>query len=296
MIWTSRFVPGTGLLDFTGGGTSAAPPATPASASETFPVRLDVRVVAPGTLRIENNAARIAASADLTLRGTYDHPAVLGHVELIRGEVLFEGRRYVLTRGTLDFTNPNRVEPFFDVEAGTQARVPGQTYRVTVRATGTMQRLNPEFTSDPPLPEVDVIALLFGNLSNVQNAELGALQRPNVVQQQLLQSTAARLLVSPISQEVGRVVEQTFGLDTFQITPLISDPYQASLRFNPSARLTIGKRISDRVYLTFSRSLTSSNRDQIVLLEFDQSDRLSWILTRNEDQTYGLDVRVRHTF
>ena len=100
---------------------------------------------------------------------------------------------------------------------------------------------------------------------------------------------------------VGRVVEQTFGVDTFQITPLLSDPSsvnQQSARFgNPTARITIGKRISDRVYLTFSRSLGTTINDQIVLLEYEASDRLSWILSRNEDsQTYALEFRVRHVF
>jgi hypothetical protein len=66
---------------------------------------------------------------------------------------------------------------------------------------------------------------------------------------------------------------------------------------NPTARLTIGKRISDRVYLTFSRSLNTIVNDQIVLLEYDESDRVSWILSRNEDsQTYALEFRVRHIF
>jgi hypothetical protein len=92
-------------------------------------------------------------------------------------------------------------------------------------------------------------------------------------------------------------VEQTFGLDTFQVMPSLVDPYsQSTSRLNPSARVTIGKRISERVYLTFSRSLSSSFNDQIVLLEYDESDRLSWILSRNEDSTYAIEVRVRHTF
>ena len=60
--------------------------------------------------------------------------------------------------------------------------------------------------------------------------------------------------------------------------------------------MTIGKRISDRVYLTFSRSLNSSINDQILLLEYDESDRLSWILSRNEDETYAIEFRVRHIF
>ena len=70
----------------------------------------------------------------------------------------------------------------------------------------------------------------------------------------------------------------------------------AESRVNPSARVTIGKRISDRVYLTFSRSLTTSINDQILLLEYDESDRLSWILSLNEDETYAIEVRVRHVF
>ena len=93
---------------------------------------------------------------------------------------------------------------------------------------------------------------------------------------------------------MGKVVEQTFGVDTFQLTPSFIDPY--SQQVNPSARLTIGKRISDRAYLTFSRSLNTPTYDQIILLEYDATDRLSWILSRNEDQTYALEFRVRHVF
>ena len=32
------------------------------------------------------------------------------------------------------------------------------------------------------------------------------------------------------------------------------------------------------------------------LLEFDQTDRISWILWRNEDGVYALDWRIRKTF
>jgi hypothetical protein len=118
------------------------------------------------------------------------------------------------------------------------------------------------------------------------------------VQTDILAARATQLLAAPVSSEVGRVVEQTFGVDTFQLTPSLIDPYSYSTspRVNPSARVTIGKRISDRVYLTFSRSLSSSLNDQILLLEYDESDRLSWILSRNEDQTYAVEVRVRHAF
>jgi autotransporter translocation and assembly factor TamB len=242
----------------------------------------------------------MVANADLTLRGTYDRPAISGHADIDRGEVTFEGRRYRITRGSMDFTNPTRIEPFFDVEAETNVRVTGQTYRVTVGFAGTPDRIRPTLNSDPYLPASDVLALLFSDAPRTDNPELRARQNPNQAQTDILTARATQALAAPLSAEVGKVVEQTFGVDTFQLTPSFVDPYQLqqqTARLNPTARLTIGKRISERVYLTFSRSLNTIVNDQIVLLEYDESDRVSWILSRNEDsQTYALEFRVRHIF
>jgi autotransporter translocation and assembly factor TamB len=232
------------------------------------------------------------------VRGTFDRPLLFGRADIERGEVRFEGRRYVVSRGSLDFTNPNRIQPFFDIEAETRVRVPGETYRVTLRVAGTTERLQPEFTSDPPLAPLDILTLLFSDTVPSGDVELNALRQPSERQQRLLEARATRALTGSLSSEVGKVVEQTFGVDTFQITPLLVDPYQQSSRLNvnPAARVTIGKRISDRIYLTYARSLSSTTRDEIILLEYEQSDSLAWVLSQNEDRTYALEVRKRHTF
>jgi hypothetical protein len=129
--------------------------------------------------------------------------------------------------------------------------------------------------------------------------ELRARVNPNQAETDILKARATQVLAAPIAAGVERVVEETFGVDTFQLTPSLLDPttLQGTTRLNPTARLTIGKRISDRAYLTFSRSLGTTINDQIVLLEVEENDRLSWILSRNEDlQTYALEFRVRHVF
>jgi autotransporter translocation and assembly factor TamB len=296
-MWNRRIDPTAGLFDF---NSAASNSASETGAAAAVPIRFDLEVNAPATVRIENNLARLVVGADLRLRGTSERPLILGRAEVDRGEILFEGRRYLVTRGALEFNNPTRIEPFFDVEAETRVRVPGQTYRVIVNFAGTTQSLVPQFSSDPPLAsDADVVALLFSEVRREGDAELRARQNPNERQADILTTRATQLLASPISSEVGRVVEQTFGVDTFQVTPSLIDPYNqatASGRINPSARVTVGKRVSDRVYLTFSRSLSSSRNDQILLLEYDESDRLSWILSRNENDTYAIEVRVRHTF
>jgi hypothetical protein len=300
-IWNRRVDTPGSLFDLASrrGGTAAGAGPEPAA---TFPLKFDVQLLVPSTLRVENNLARMVANADLTLRGTYDKPVVFGHADIERGEVTFEGRRYRITRGSMDFTNPNRIEPFFDIEAETNVRVPQQTYRVIVGLAGTSEQLRPTISSDPPLPSAaDVLALLFSDARRDPNAvapELRALQNPNQNQTDILTYRATQALATPLSAEVGRVVEQTFGVNTFQLTPSLVDPNGTQTsRINPTARLTIGKRISDRVYLTFSRSLNTSINDQIILLEIDQSDLVSWVLSRNEDaQTYALEFRVRRVF
>jgi translocation and assembly module TamB len=286
-VWTRRYDVASELLASAGPAVEAA--------SLGGGVRYDVKVDAPGTLKIDNNLATLQARADLTLQGSYDAPVVLGRVEIDRGRVYFQGNTYTVRRGTIDFTNPTRIEPFFDIQTETQVRVPSQTYRVMVRVTGTMQRFTPTFSADPPLTEVQVLSLLFSDVAPGQDVEFSQYSAVTP-QEQLLRERAARALTGALTTEIGRVAEQTFGVDTFQLTPSLVTPNANSSRLDPAARLTIGKRISDRVYLTYSRSLSSTTSDQIILLEYDQTDRFSWILSRNEDRTYALDVRVRHTF
>lgn len=291
----SRSIDTTGASMFGGAGDSVSLP-TPVTASG-LPLRFDIRITAPSTFRIENNATRLVSRADFTLRGTYDRPQLFGRAEIERGEVFFEGKRYTVTRGAIDFSNPTRIEPFFDIEAETRAQVPGQIYRVVFRVAGTPDRFVFDLSSDPPLSPVDILALLFGDVRDPQNAEVRALRAPNQTEQDLIAARAARLLASPISANVGRVAEQTLGVDSVQITPSLGDfSSQQSSRLNPGARLTIGKRISERLYLSYTQLLTSSQRDQLILVEFTQSDRLSWIVSQNEDDTYAIDLRVRHVF
>ena len=281
-----------GLLG--GGGAEAGD----VPAEESGRLRFDVRIDAPSSLRIDNRLARIVSSAELTLQGTYEQPVLLGAVELERGTAFFEGNRYRLNHGTIGFANLNRIEPFVDIEVETDVRVPGQTYRVMVRATGTPDGLVPALSSDPPLPEVDVLSLLLGDTRDPRSADLRAARAPELAQQQRFQAGAARLLTSPLSSSVGRVVRDSFGVDTFQITPSMGgDPSSLqSAELNPTARMLVGKRISDRTHVTLSRAVSGANRDLIVVLEHDQSDRLTWILSQNEDRTYALDFRVRHAF
>ena len=266
-----------------------------AAASYTAPVvpiQYEVQITSMSTLRVTNDLLRnIEASADLRLRGSYERPLLFGRVEIESGDVNFEGKRYVVRRGTIDFNNPTRIEPFFDIETEARVRVPGETYRVTVRATG-LWPARFTFSSEPPLPEADILALLAADVAPGQDVELRRFAA-NTPQRQLVQEGAARALTGAATAEVNRAVEEAIGVQ-FRVTPTLINENPNSASLDPGLRFTVSTQ-QGRVYVTYSRS-TTSTRDQIIQVEITQTDRLSWILSRNEDGTYALDLQVRRTF
>ena len=62
-----------------------------------------------------------------------------------------------------------------------------------------------------------------------------------------------------------------------------------------SARVTVGRRVTRDLSITYSTSL-GSNQDQVFLIEYRASDRLSFVASRAQDGAFGLDVRLRKRF
>ena len=73
------------------------------------------------------------------------------------------------------------------------------------------------------------------------------------------------------------------------------DPFLAGAENDPTARVTISERLSKDLAITFSRNLTT-NKEQIVILEYDVNKTLSIIATRDESGSYGIDFRFRKWF
>lgn len=274
--WTRRYDLASELL---AGGTLFAEPTGGLGEG----VRLDLEIEAPGTLRIDNNLATLEASADLRLQGTDQAPVLLGRAEVERGRVYFQGNTYVIRRGVIDFVNPRRIDPLFEIEAETRLR----SYRVTLRANGTLDRVSPTLTSDPPLSAVQILSLLAG-AEDVSSLTQAQADRAN-----LAATGAATLAAGALSEEVGleRGAERLFGLNRFSIDPSV-------LRggvTRPSARLTVGKRLTPDLNVLYSVDL-SGTEERLLSVEYTLSDRLSLLLTSSDPDGVGFDVRLRQSF
>ncbi|HKW01150.1 MAG TPA: translocation/assembly module TamB domain-containing protein [Vicinamibacterales bacterium] len=260
----------------------------------SYPLTFNIQIRANHTLHIDNRkTATLVGSADLSYRGTLDRPSLTGHIDIDSGEVFINGNRFKVLPGTIQFSNPNKLDPFFDISAETRPRAQGQTFNVNVHLTGTRASLTPTFSSDPFLSTVDIITLIFGGVPDVSSTQQRSITSQQQAYTTLVQSAAAQFLLSPVSSRVGSVIERT-GVDTVQFTTIL--PNESSFnQLSPSTRVTVGKRLSRNLYMTYARDLNSSQYE-VILVEFEQSERISWILSRNEDRTFALDFRVRHVF
>jgi translocation and assembly module TamB len=256
--------------------------------------QLDLRVRAPGTLRIDNNLATLAARADLTLQGTTDTPVVTGRAEIERGRLYFQGRTYVIQRGVLDFVNPQRLDPLFDIEAQTRIH----SYQVTLRVSGTLERVTPTLSSDPPLSSLQILALLAGQdeseVANLTQAEARAKQTS------LAAAGAATLAAGRLSESMGleKEAERLFGLNRFSIDPSLLRGAGSTA----TARVTVGKRLTPDLNVLYSQDLRGTE-ERILAVEYTLTDRFSLLLTRTDPGTaktgvekgWAFDVRIRQS-
>ena len=291
--YTKSFAAGVNFFDF---GQSSQTAVGSTFLTPTLPLSYSVNINAPSTIQANNKVLQnVVASADVQLVGTFDRPGLTGNIDVDRGDVYFGGRRYQIQTGsTISFFNPSAIEPFFDIEAVTRIRVPGENYVVTVTNAGP-NFTNVAFSSEPSLPEFQLLALLLSDVAPSKDVELRQYQGITP-QEQILRDTLTRILTSTATGEFNRAVQDALAVESFQFSPTLLDPNVQSARLDPGARVTFVKRVGNRIYVTYSRSLSSTTRDQVIVVEIDQTDRISWILSRNEDGTYALDLRARQTF
>jgi translocation and assembly module TamB len=245
-------------------------------------IGLDIQVDADNTLIIRNNLVDAVGSAYLSIRGGIEEPVISGRVLLSRGTIEFREGRHEITRGVITLPGRRRADPIIDVQ--TEAEIGG--YRVYTSFTGPLAKLQTTLRSDPELPETDVVSLILtGTVAGDRSTAASVTQTGLGLAQSLLSAS--------LSEQVERGAQRLFGISRFSIDPLI-----VGRGNDPTARVTIGQRITKNLTITYSQNLTSgpSGIDRIVLVEYRISNRFSVVGFRNDRGELGFDVRVRKRF
>jgi translocation and assembly module TamB len=265
--------------------TSSEPIATP-SAEDDFlhRVRLEVNVASSPSLQLATSLSQdVQTDVDLRLRGTIDHPAVLGRFSVNEGQIQFFGNKYTINRGEVNFFNPLKIEPVLDLDLETQAR--GVTVNITV--SGTLEKLNINYRSDPPLQSREIIALLATGRAPDLTSGVAAAQTLN--RSGTLGAGANTILGSALSPVSGRL-EKFFG-----VTHLKIDPMLQGIENVPQARLTLEQQISKQITVTYVTNLSRTS-EQIYRMEWAFSREYSFIAIRDENGLFGVDLQYKRRY
>jgi len=188
-----------------------------------------VNASAPGRVAVEGLGLESEWGVDLALRGTVSDPRIGGSARLVRGDYTFAGTRFELTRGRILFDANGPIDPRLDILA--EASRNGTN--VDIAIAGNAQSPAITFSSDPALPEEEILArLLFGgsvtSLSATDAVQLAAALAA-------LQGGGGGL--DPIGQ-----LRRSIGLDQLRI--ISADPL-----IGRGTGIAIGKNITRSLYV-----------------------------------------------
>jgi translocation and assembly module TamB len=271
------FTPDFDLAGFTSqlSGGIASPP------SQGFAqnTRLNIAISSVNNLNLASRTLSMDGTANLQVRGTVAQPVILGRINLTNGDVIFNGNRFTLSGGTVQFVNPSETQPVINLALNTTI----QQYNIHLRFNGPVDQLRTNYTSDPSLPAADIINLLaFG-----ETAEASAASPATPTNQ-----AAMGLVASQVSSQITSRVAKIAGISQLSINPVLAG---GSIQGPAGATVTVQQRVTGNLFVTFSTNVATT-QNQVIMGQYNVSPRLSFSVTRDQNGGVAFDTLFKRNW
>ncbi|HHS49791.1 MAG TPA: hypothetical protein ENN07_01605 [candidate division Zixibacteria bacterium] len=266
-------------LEAGGGGTP----------SEDIPIDLNIVIDLPRNININTTLLESELSGRIHILTETGEIALFGDLNVVRGKVFFYGQTFRIEHGTIGFRTFEGINPELDIIAFTRV---GQT-RIVIHVTGDLETprvaLHAEDQSRSRLPydERQILSILAfrteGAFTDSAGLEMGS----------FIEERLPQVVQSYLSRELETVARTALGVETFEFQPSDEDVFDFS-----QANVTIGKYLTDKIYLRYTRSLSFDEQSEdIINLQYRITDVIS-IEARRETgpqakENYRLDLKFR---
>ncbi len=252
--------------------------ATPPSRGFAQNIQLNLGVRSTSNVNLVSRALSVSGSANLQLRGTAADPVILGRVILNNGDVLLNGDRFILNSGTVQFVNPSQTQPVVNLALNTTI----QQYNIGLQFRGPVDQLQTQYTSDPALPQADIINLLaFGTTT-------GASASANTTTNQQAQS----LIASQVSSQVTSRVSKIAGISQLSINPVLAN---STSQGPPGAIISIQQRVTGNLFVTFTSNVAST-QGQTIQGQYQFTPRVGVSATRDPNGGFAVDAIIKKSW
>jgi translocation and assembly module TamB len=219
-------------------------------------------------MRIRRRDADIQLGGTLQVTRVPPEPLHLrGTVEIERGWYTFSGRRFTLRDGAVRFGGGTIGDAALDIEAGRRS---GE-YDVTVAVQGTVNKPVLLLSSDPPLDDSDVLAVL---LVGRPGGELTDSERLGV------QAEATSLAMSYVVPGLASGLAEVLPLEQIQVSP---------------EQVRVGHRLGNDVFVSLSQQFVGW-AGQTLAVEYEITRRLSVELSTSSRGSGAVDFFWRRRY
>lgn len=248
--------------------------------------RLNIGVTIPNQFYVRGKGLESEWRGHLEVKGRATAPIIKGDIASVRGALPLLGREFIFTRGIVTFTG--NTNPLLDVLLTCQR----PTITATASVTGTASSPSLVLSSQPPLPQDEVVAqVLFGKSAN-SLSRLEALQLANELRMiagigenvDLFDTTKEALGVDMLRVKSGSSSNQAATRSKGQLGP----QQNTGTAEEGSPTLEAGKYITDKVYVGLEQGTTSD--DSGVRVEVDLSHNFSLdAVTKSRGSEVGIN-------
>ncbi len=288
-----------------------APPPSGDVAFDFPKFRLGIDVSAPGGIQFQNELLDIEVRADLKVVNTVEAPRLLGRAEMVagQGKLTFKDHVFQVQSAQVRFDNPAVINPVFDLVATTE--ISGT--KVQLYTSGTSDRFKVELSSNPVLPEAEILSLLAMGRTLEESQRLRAGSTAGVQQ-----SEAASLILHSLDFNrdvrektgfqlgVGEAMDPTTGMSAFRpqgdadslVAPKIVLKRQIGKRIDVSVGSTVGAGTTNQreVNADFYLSPNVSVRGVWNFWEGSTSQDTSTSVLQQSRTSYGVDFKLQKRF
>jgi len=251
---------------------------------------LNLKLFAYNNCWVSNQDMNVEFRGEVTVEKKEGNLGLLGELETIRGKYFLLGTTFRIEKGTFLFENVEKIDPKLDflVSANIlnpysrgplESQIKGEGEKVNLTIGGTLSTPEVKPTSDSPYSKEEIIELLAfgGKFSAVDTLGVGSLFQDRVVKS-LGGAYGGRLLEN--------LATRSLGVETFELRPVSGEKFSLW-----ETELTVGKYISEKIYLRYTRRLSQSSGEETGV-EYRLSKHLFFEGYRDRKGKYHLGLNL----
>ncbi len=267
-------------------------------------IEFDMNLRARDGFRFQSQVDRLEADLefrfDLLLQDTFANPRVTGDLDVLDGDVSFQGEAFEVRSGTISF-NEDVSNPHLDIEAGADVRntceqsefvdevSPAMTltsnidtgdahrpYHIMLNLQGELENMSVQLDSNPHADERDILSLLLTGCTVDQLTATGA-SRPTL-----------EVALGPLLGRLEREIADVVAVDELTITPGVE---RTQVRISDN----LTRRLNWRFHL--DTGFADASGGQQTQLELKLSDNWSAELSERsyeETDDFLIDLKLNY--